>query len=37
MGQDVQSRASPDRRPSLDAYRGIACLLVFFDHSALKL
>ena len=23
MGQDVQSRASPDRRPSLDAYRGI--------------
>jgi peptidoglycan/LPS O-acetylase OafA/YrhL len=37
MGQTVQSRASPDRRPYLDAYRALACLLVFFYHSALNL
>jgi peptidoglycan/LPS O-acetylase OafA/YrhL len=33
----VTSPAGANRRPYLDAYRALACLLVFFYHSALNL
>ena len=33
----VTKRAAVNRRPYLDAYRALACLLVFFYHSALNL
>jgi peptidoglycan/LPS O-acetylase OafA/YrhL len=33
----VTSQAAVNRRPYLDAYRALACLLVFFYHSALNL
>ena len=37
MPQIVQSHADTNRRPYLDSFRALACLLVFFYHAALNL
>ena len=37
MRQIAQGQAGTDRRPYLDSFRALACLLVFFYHSALNL